>query len=381
MKKLFHIFFVLTLVFSFLLATSSASQAQTKIRLGILGDSSEYAAVTLNWTELIVNSGRFDLGPWGVRSEPRRTGYEYNWSRTGAETHDIISSGALNGMVSHIQQGDVDIVFYTIGGNDFAYYRDGADIYSGAISGASLTYKLDNIKADMTTAVNTLLDADSELPIIVTTLADPGGSPSNIVNFPDPAKRQRVTDAINVVNQHIIQLANSSARITLADSDILLAEMMARMNQSGKIIVGEEEIIFSSGAEPHYAVISDQIHSGTVLNALYANLVIDGVNSALNTSIARFSDQEALTLAGILTSTTPSPTATPSATLEPTSVPNSCPSDINQDNVTDITDYSIMLLDYLKPSFNNPRSDINQDSVVDISDYVIILQNFLQACN
>jgi hypothetical protein len=333
----------------------------------------------------VVNTGRFDLGPWGTRAEPRRTGYEFNWSRTGAETHDIISSGALDEMVNHIQQGDVDIVFYTIGGNDFAYYRDGADIYSGAISGASLTYKLDNIKADMTTAVNTLLSADSDLPIIVTTLADPGISPSVIANFPDATKRQRVTDAINVVNQHIIQLANSNPRITLLDIEMYQTELMSRMNQSGKIIVGGEEIAFSSGSEPHHAIISDEIHAGTVMNALYANLVIDSINSVLGTSIARFSDQESLEVAGILTSTTPSPsttpTATPSATLAPTSIPNSCPSDINQDNVTDITDYSIMLLDYLKPIFNNPRSDVNQDSVVDISDYVIILQNFLQTCN
>lgn len=394
MKKIVALLIIVCTVFITYSRFPLLSHAQSPIRLGILGDSSEdeyraddnreggtpYASTTLNWTELVVNTNRFDLGQWGVRSEPRRSGYEYNWSRTGAETHDIIASGALNGMVNHIQQGDVDIVFYTIGGNDFAYYRDGADIYSGAISGASLTFKLNNIMTDMTTTVNTLLNSDPDIPIIVTTLADPGEMPSNLVNFPDPIKRQRVTDAINVVNQHIIQLTNSSSRITLLDAEALKSEIFARMDQQGNIIVGGEQIRFDSGAEPHNALVADNIHAGTVLNALYANSVITGVNFALGTSIPLFSDQEALTLAGILTAS-PSATLSPSNTPAVTAIPASCPSDINEDNVTDITDYSIMLLDYLKPNPANPRSDINQDSIVDISDYVLILQNFLQTCN
>ena len=404
MKKLFNSFLVFAFLISLLLTIAPLSQAQTKIRLGILGDSSEdeyraddnraggtqWAATTLNWTELLHHYGKFDLGTWGTRSEPRRTGFEYSWSRSGAEAHDIVTSGALPGIVGQITQGKIDVVYFTIGNNDFAYYRDGALIYNGTISGQTLQNKINSINSDITTTVTTLLNADPNLPIVLGTIADPGQAPNNIAQFPDASKRLRVSNAINAVNQTITQLAQSDERVTLFDVQEINLAIASRLDQNGNIRIGSELILFSLGDEPHHAILSDGIHAGTAINGIYANFVMDKINLALGSSVSNFTDQEILSYAGLsdplpTPSLTPvltsSPTTTPSATLEPTSIPNSCPSDINQDSVTDITDYSIMLLDYLKPSFNNPRSDINQDGVVDISDYVIILQNFLVACN
>lgn len=70
---------------------------------------------------------------------------------------------------------------------------------------------------------------------------------------------------------------------------------------------------------------------------------------------------------------TPTPTPLP--------VDATCGSDINQDGVTDITDYSLLLSNFLKSNPTPPRSDINQDGLVDLSDYSLLVKNFLKPCS
>lgn len=60
--------------------------------------------------------------------------------------------------------------------------------------------------------------------------------------------------------------------------------------------------------------------------------------------------------------------------------PVSCPSDINSDGITDITDYSILVTNFLRPVLIHPRADIDQDGIVDITDYSLLVANFLKTC-
>lgn len=93
---------------------------------------------------------------------------------------------------------------------------------------------------------------------------------------------------------------------------------------------------------------------------------------------------------------TPNPTAQPTASISaspmvtqsPTSSPiptdrpyTNCQTDINQDGVTDVSDFAIFSNDFLKTTPQNSRSDINQDGLVDLEDYSLIVINILQACN
>ena len=64
--------------------------------IGIMGDlfydeyqaddqrGGDFHAVTFNLVEILERTRDFNLGPWGTWGEPRRTGYEYNWARSGA---------------------------------------------------------------------------------------------------------------------------------------------------------------------------------------------------------------------------------------------------------------------------------------------------------
>lgn len=76
----------------------------------------------------------------------------------------------------------------------------------------------------------------------------------------------------------------------------------------------------------------------------------------------------------------------PSATAVPTSIPTStptvdtCPTDINKDKLTDLSDYSILVANFLKSPLTNVRADINKDGFVDLSDYSLLVKKFLQPC-
>lgn len=61
-----------------------------------------------------------------------------------------------------------------------------------------------------------------------------------------------------------------------------------------------------------------------------------------------------------------------------------CQADITQDGVIDLSDYSIVALNFLSTTPTNPRADINADGVVDLTDYSQIATRFLtspQNCN
>lgn len=313
----------------FIYLYSTVANAVTPYRLGILSDSTsdeyrandnreggtQYAATTLSWDELLQIYREVDLGPWGTRSEPRRSGYEYNYARSGAQAHDLLTSGAANGIATLIAEDKIDVVYMQIGNNDYAYYRDGAQIYNGSISGAALTNKINGVVNDITTALDIVLAADTETKVLLGTIADMGDSPTWQASFPDPAKRALVTNAINTTNDAITALAATRPRVTIYDMKAFSNELFAMVDQNGNLVVGGENIsLLTTGGEPHNAVLSDGIHAGTVMEGFVANSIIRKLNTMLNKSVAEFSTQELLLNAGIGSAPTPTPTATPTPT-------------------------------------------------------------------
>ncbi len=311
---------------------SPISAQSSEIRMAVMSDSSsdeyraddnraggtQYATTTLAWTELLHRFRIYNFGIWGTRSEPRRSGYEYNWARTGAEAADVVSSGQHNGIASQIAAGQIDVVYFQIGNNDFAYYRDAADIYSGAISGASLDYKLNTYVTNVRTALDRVLSGNS-VRVLLGTVADPGLSPYWQAQFPDSSRRQLVTNAIARVNTEIRAMANTRSRVRIFDQEVFARTLLGRADANGNLTVGGERIsLVVNGDEPHHVIIGDNIHGGTVMEGLFANAVIQEMNALLGVSVPIFTDEEILFNAGInTTGTTPTPTPRPTATPTP----------------------------------------------------------------
>jgi len=317
-----------------LMKPSSISAATTD-GIGVLSDSNSdeyraddnrggtYSATTLNWVELLVSKRGLNFGPWGTWGEPRRTGYEYNWSRSGATTHDAVTNGQLSGLTAQVTSGQVKSILIHIGLNDFHSWNGTYQaIYDGTLSGAALQAKIDGMVQDMTTAVDTLKVAGAT-KIVITNIADPGNSVDFMTKFPDATKRQLVSAAISNVNNAISALATSRS-ITFVDLAAYGTSLLSQVDAQGFLHIGGELIdLKTRGDEPHHMQLGDSVgHVGTVANGLFGNFIfVNPMNSAYQLGVAPFTESEMLINAGIgLSTPTIAPTAIPTPTPSPTPI-------------------------------------------------------------
>ena len=279
--------------------------------LGILSDSNSdeyraddnrggsYAATTLNWVELLVRYRGLDVGEWGARPEPRRSGFEYNWARSGATAASLLSAGQHTGLAAQIRTGNVGLVFIHIGDNDWD--RDDVDdIYSGSTSDAALAAKVSNFVADVTTAVDTVLAA-GDVPVVLTDVNDFLSSPGVAAAYPDASQRARFSNAIVSVNDQLRALATDRG-LALVQLSLFADAVVSSLDAMGRLEIGGELFdLFTFGDEPHHLRLNDSSgHIGTVGSALFANaLFIAPVNEALGAGLVPFSEEEMLEVSGI----------------------------------------------------------------------------------
>jgi len=155
----------------------------------------------------------------------------------------------------------------------------------------------------MATAIDAVRTTEA-VNVIVTNLMDRGQFADFIARFPDPAKRQTVTNAILAVNAGIDNLVRARRNVALVDlyNFIDSPTYKTRINLAhATVTVGHEQITFATPQdEPHHVMLSDDEHSGTVIQCLLANYIfIDPLNSKFGGRIKPFTDEECLTNAGI----------------------------------------------------------------------------------
>jgi len=311
-------FFIVTFVLCWTIISFGGSSAGAQIHLGIMGDSNsdeyragendrggKYASTTLNWNEQLQRYRGIDIGSWGRWSDTRRSGYEYNWALTGATAEDVVRTGQATGLAQQVAAGRINTVVLYVGANDFAVWNDTyANIYNGVLAGESLKDYIDKIVSSIATAIDTVGTTEA-VNIIVTNLMDRGQFAEFIARFPDPAKRQTVTNAIVAANAGIDNLVRARRNVALVDlyNYIDSPKYKSRINLvRATVTVGHEQISFATPEdEPHHVMLSDDEHSGTVVQCLLANYIfIDPLNSKFGQRIKPFTDEECLTNAGIL---------------------------------------------------------------------------------
>ncbi len=262
----------------------------------------EYAAVTFNMVEQLVRLRGFNLGEWGDWPEPRRTGYAYNWARSGATSSTMIEQEQHTGVAEQVARGEVTFVFILIGANDFAPYRGNtyANIYEGRMSDERLQQKVDAAVANVTLAVDTVLAAGAQgvgLSLFPSWSLEPGMQE----RFPDAGRQQRVDDAIDQINAGLTAMAEARG-LLVVDPNAFGRSLLAAVDERGFLDIGGERIDFlNQGNEPHYARLADRAgHAGTVLSGMMANYYfIEPLNAAYQTDISPLTAEEILALAGL----------------------------------------------------------------------------------
>jgi phospholipase/lecithinase/hemolysin len=281
------------------------------LALGILGDSGSdeyraddnrgglYRVTTLGWNELLNRYRGLDFGSWGTRAEPRRSGYEYNWARTGYRVQDMINSGQHTGLAAQVAAGKVSHVYIQIGINDFAPWNGTYDeIYNGTLNTEQIAAKNAAIVNNLVLAIDTL-QAAGPVKIVVANVADRGAGPAVMYQYPDPAKRLLVTNAVAALDADIATMA-ASHQVAVLDLFNFGNSLMSGIDQNGNYLVGSQLIsLITFGDEPHHAILGDTEHSGTVFSGILANAIMEKFNAAYGTDVPFFSSNELLLNAGI----------------------------------------------------------------------------------
>lgn len=281
--------------------------------VAVLGDSqsdeyraddsrgSTYASTTVNWVELLANYRKVNFGQWGVWDEPRRSGYEYNFARSGATANSMILSGQASGVAEQIKEGKVNLVIIYIGANDFAPYitDDGYQaIYDGSLTRANLIRKENILVANVKTAIDTIRESGETTRILLVLIPDWGNHVGIQVAFPFPDQRRLVSNAITETNNQLIKIAQEYT-IPTADPNQFYKQLNELNTEDGIKIDSQLFTRVIPSDDPHSLVLTDGVHPGTVMNGLFANFVISALNRNLGTTIAPFSHKEIFTSAGL----------------------------------------------------------------------------------
>ncbi len=240
-----------------------------------------------------------DFGEWGVRDEPRRRGYEYNWARTGATAYSLLVSGQHLGVAEQIKKGKVNVVIIYVGANDFAPFitEDGYEaIYNNTLSDAALLLKVNRVVADIKTAIDTVRAA-GYVEVVLIKIPDWGNHIGVQVAFPFPSQRQRVTDAIELANRELEKIASERDIVTI-DPNAFYKDL--ERGDDGRVVVGGvamEMLLLNN--DPRNLFLEDGVHTGTMFNGLFANHVAGVLNKTLGTNIRLLSNEELVSVAGI----------------------------------------------------------------------------------
>lgn len=282
-------------------------------RLAAIGDSlsdeyeeQNYGAYARNWVELLVDQRGVDFGPAaaGTWGEPRRTGYEDDWARYGADTTDAILTGQVDGVLDGAANRGVTHAVVFIGANNFGPGIDNTNTYN-VIYNATWTPQqiADHIASsldDIETIVAPL--AAAGLRTVVANGFDFGATPTVKFLFPDPVKRDRVSTALTTFAEGIEEIARRH-QLVLVDT-LTAGRTVFGTNAAPRstLLVGNVgiqlgQLGFSSGST--VAFVGDGVHPHTVIQGLVANLVITALDHHTGTCIGRFSEAELLAHNGL----------------------------------------------------------------------------------
>lgn len=282
--------------------------------LGVIGDSQSdeyrgddnrgynYPGTTKSWVELLSEQRNLNVGEWGTYAEPRRTGYAYNWARTGADSHSMVESGQHTGLAGQVERSEINVVVIFIGANDFAPFNGKVTGYEGhyqdTLTDAQKRSQRNRIVADITTAVDTLQVA-GDVRIILVLIPDWGRHLGMRTAFPFPDQRRLVTDAIDATNRELRDLARRQ-HLAVLDPNAFF-DNLPKDERGTRVQVGDvalEQLLLTN--DPRNMYLDDGLHMGTVLNGLFANEVIKILNTQIANKIRPFSDEEILRAAGIV---------------------------------------------------------------------------------
>jgi hypothetical protein len=307
-----------TVVVVLVLASARLARAGVLDGVGAMGDSAvdEYQfynadpgdrSFARNFVEQLATLRNINFGSFTTadRGSPRDQGYEYNWARTrttaaanftlgpGADFPPLTSLGQQTGLAGQVAAHQVTLALVLVGSNDYLQYF----IPGSGANPANLPTQATGMLANITSACDTVMNADPNVKMVIATIPDEKRSPAALgaiqqaiaANLITPTQADQllagITASINAYNAGLVAYANEAqwnGRIAIADAHGLV-ESMAGSNPTQ---FGPYELdMNAAGTDPNDFWLADGIHPGTVAQTLLANLFLDTINSHFGTDV------------------------------------------------------------------------------------------------
>lgn len=278
--------------------------------LGAIGDSltDEYAdqslGYALNWVELLGASPSVNLGQTDTWEDVRQDGYEYNWASADATSQSSLVADQLTGIAQQAAASLVSQAVVAIGQEDFL---PGADAYQGIYYqglsqfGGWATQQIsayaDSVVANIESSLAALQQAGIQ-PVLMN-LIDFGASPTAVGNYPDAARRGLVAAVVADINLRIANLAAVN-RVPLADvagvSKVLLGTSAIPADSAA---IGGVAFTNTAGQDAQNLFTADGIHPHTVVQAIYANVVLEAFRLGYGESVSLMTERAVVEAAGL----------------------------------------------------------------------------------
>jgi len=288
------------------------------VKLAVMGDSlsdeyeeDSYGLYAENWVEQLEIYVGVDLGPTateagepgGAWGEPRRTLFQYNWARNGANSNTLLSAGQHTGVSSVAASDGVEYGVLFIGANDFF---PSSAAYQGIYNGTWTQLQIDSHVAGVLTNINTVLDEmqSAGLPMVILNVPDYGIAPAVAALLPNAAGRQLVTDVIDGLNASIDAEAQARGMVVVDIGAGLVSIFGTHASPITSLLVGNVAIDLTAsdtagGANPTAGFVHDGVHPNTVLQGIVANTVMEALNIGFGVGLTLFSEAEILDHRGI----------------------------------------------------------------------------------
>ncbi len=286
-------------------------------KLGAMGDSltDEYwdsgvSTYATNWPGLLVLFRGVDMGPTAAQAgtntwgSPRNAGYEYNWALSGATSATLLSEGQDTGLAGQAGSDGVLTAVLAIGSNDFNPESSDAylDIYLGSWSSTMIQNYVNTTLTNIETALATVRTAG--VSVVVANLLDPGATPAVVTSiFSNGTDRDRVDAAIQSVNAGLKNLAQKYQAPLMDWHGLEKAILGPNTNLYTTLKLGNVNINLRGSdpgppnSAPTNAFVSDGFHPNTAMQGIFANVILQALDSGYGAGLPLFSEQEILSAA------------------------------------------------------------------------------------
>ena len=239
-----------------------------------------------NWVEILSQTRNLDFGAFTTasRGAPRNQGFANNWALTDATSLGVVQ-GELPGLAAQVASGKVKYASVNMGSNDFLFFveRAAAALPVVGIPPGYLAelYAVEvNAQNNFDTTVNTLLAANPDAKVVVSTVNDLHQVPVVAQFLGNPVAKLAVDaaeDAVQAFNVHVRLVAEAHpSRVALSD----LAAQSARLAGLSSVPFGGTTInLATTGDDYHDFILADKVHPGTVAQGEIANAFINAVDT------------------------------------------------------------------------------------------------------